>query len=88
MGPILNGTHVNTELAPFNTKYDDIEKDTHRAGILNKPNNWQTPFVIGSESISWRLTPPKDFFYYCIPYQLRLDLPFFLGMKYQSLVKT
>jgi len=72
MGPILNGSHVNTELAPFNTKYDDIDKDTHRAGIMNLPNNWQTPFVISEpgEQTSWRLQRVRDFFYYCVPYEL------------------
>ena len=73
MGPILSGTHQNTELAPFNTKYDDLDKDTHRAGIMSSPNNWQTPFVIAEseQSISWRLQRVRDFFYYCIPFELR-----------------
>ena len=73
MSPILSGNHANTEFAPFNTRYDDLEKDTQRAGILNKPNNWQTPMVLDSDQpISWKLTPPADFFYYVIPYDLRL----------------
>ena len=72
MSPILSGNHANTEFAPFNTRYDDLEKDTQRAGILNKPNNWQTPMVLDSEQpISWKLTAPADFFYYVIPYDLR-----------------
>ncbi|XP_069471864.1 TBCC domain-containing protein 1 [Ambystoma mexicanum] len=74
--PLILTANKGIILSPFHTHYPMLEDHMAHTGLATVPNYWDKPMCMhpeNSETSSWRVISPHDFYIYVIPFEMEGD---------------